>query len=156
MTIEEKITRYRSIPKRVAELQMDLAICTSVQAVRYDSIGEAKGTSGNATEQKLLNAVEIAAEIEQLEQERDQLKLGILQEINRAISGGGAKAWNKRDGRQTYRDYFEEHFPWDAFPDADARTLIDGVRVCDVFGGKHIAPDCTEICCDDHWGREML
>lgn len=70
--------------------------------------------------------------------------------------GGAAKAWNKRDGRQTYRDYFEEHFPWDAFPDADARTLIDGVRVCDVFGGKHIAPDCTEICCDDHWGREML
>lgn len=91
MTIEEKIARYRSIPKRVAELQMDLAICTSVQAVRYDSIGEAKGTSGNATEQKLLNAVEITAEIEQLEQERDQLKLGILQEINRAISGGGAK-----------------------------------------------------------------
>lgn len=66
-----------------------------------------------------------------------------------------AKAWNKRNGHQTYREYFEEQFPWDAFPDADARTLIDGVRVCDVFGGKHIAPDCTEICCDDHWDREM-
>ena len=91
MTIEEKIARYRSIPKRVAELQMDLAICTSVQAVRYDSIGEAKGTSGNATEQKLLNAVEIAAEIRQLEQERDALKLDIFREINQAIPGNSAR-----------------------------------------------------------------
>lgn len=69
--------------------------------------------------------------------------------------GAAVKAWNKRNGHQTYREYFEEQFPWDAFPDADAHTLIDGVRVCDVFGGKHIAPDCTEICCDDHWDREM-
>lgn len=91
MTIEEKIARYRSIPKRVAELQMDLAICTSVQAVRYDSIGAAHSSAGNRTEQKLLRAAEIDEEIGQLEQERDQLKLGILQEINRAISGDGAK-----------------------------------------------------------------
>lgn len=66
-----------------------------------------------------------------------------------------AKAWNKRNGHQTYREYFEEQFPWDAFTDADAHTLIDGVRVCDVFGGKHAAPDCAAICCEDHWDREM-
>lgn len=66
-----------------------------------------------------------------------------------------AKAWNKRDGPQTYREYFEEQFPWDAFPGTDADTIIRRVRVCTIFGNKHAAPDCTEICCRDHWNREM-
>lgn len=91
MTIEEKITRYRDIPKLIRDLQIDKEICTSVKSVQFDSIGEAKGTHGNSTEKKLIDAAEISEKIEQLEQERDQLKLGILQEINRAISGGGAK-----------------------------------------------------------------
>lgn len=68
---------------------------------------------------------------------------------------GAAKAWNKRNGHQTYREYFEEQFPCAAFPDADARTIINGTRVCEIFGDKHAAPDCAEICCRDHWDREM-
>ena len=91
MTIEEKITRYRGIPKLIRDLQIDKEICTSVKSVQFDSIGAAHGSAENRTEQKLLCAAEIDEEIEQLEQERDQLKLWILQEINRAISGGGAK-----------------------------------------------------------------
>ncbi len=91
MTIEEKIARYREIPKLIEDLQIDKEICTSVKSVQYDSIGEAKGTHENSTEKKLIDAAEIAAEIVQLERERDQLKLGILQEINCAISGDGAK-----------------------------------------------------------------
>lgn len=91
MTIEEKITRYRDIPKLIRDLQIDKEICMSVKSVQFDSIGEAKGTHGNSTEKKLIDAAEISEKIEQLEQERDQLKLGILQEINQAISGGGAK-----------------------------------------------------------------
>lgn len=91
MTIEEKITHYREIPKRIAELRIDKDICTSVKSVQFDSIGAAHGSAGNQTEQKLLRAAEIDEEIEQLEQERDQLKLDILQKINQAISGGGAK-----------------------------------------------------------------
>lgn len=91
MTIEEKITRYREIPKRIAELYIDKDICTSVKSVQFDSIGAAHGSAGNRTEQKLLRAAEIDGEIVLLEQERDRLKLGILQEINQAISGGGAK-----------------------------------------------------------------
>ena len=66
-----------------------------------------------------------------------------------------AKAWNKRYGRQTYREYFEEQFPRDAFPDADTHTIIRRVRVCTIFGDKYAAPDCAEICCRDHWNREM-
>ena len=91
MTIEEKIARYREIPKRIAELCIDKDICTSVKSVQFDSIGATHSSAGNRTEQKLLRAAEIDEEIGQLEQERDRLKLGILQEINQAISGGGAK-----------------------------------------------------------------
>ena len=47
MTIEEKITRYRGIPKLIKDLQIDKEICTSVKSVQFDSIGEAKGTHGN-------------------------------------------------------------------------------------------------------------
>lgn len=91
MTIEEKITRYRGIPKLIKDLQIDKEICTSVKSVQFDSIGEAKGTHGNSTEKKLIDAAEIDEEIERLEQELDQLKLDILQEINHAVSGGGEK-----------------------------------------------------------------
>ena len=108
MTIEEKITRYRDIPKLIRDLQIDKEICTSVKSVQFDSIGAAHGSAENRTEQKLLRAAEIDEEIEQLEQERDQLKLWILQEINRAISGGGAKEVNadhteiaSADGKQS-------------------------------------------------------
>ena len=91
MTIEEKIARYREIPKLIEDLQIDKEICTSVKSVQYDSIGEAKGTHENSTEKKLIDAAEIDTEIAQLERERNQLKLEILQEINCAISGDGAK-----------------------------------------------------------------
>ena len=40
MTIEEKIARYREIPKLIEDLQIDKEICTSVKSVQYDSIGE--------------------------------------------------------------------------------------------------------------------
>ena len=39
MTIEEKITRYRDIPKLIRDLQIDKEICTSVKSVQFDSIG---------------------------------------------------------------------------------------------------------------------
>lgn len=48
MTIEEKITRYRGIPKLVKDLQIDKEICTSVKSVQFDSIGEAKEPTGTA------------------------------------------------------------------------------------------------------------
>lgn len=70
MTIEEKITRYRSIPKLIKDLQIDKEICTSVKSVQFDSIGAAHGSAENRTEQKLLRAAEIDEEIEQLEQMR--------------------------------------------------------------------------------------
>lgn len=54
MTIEEKITRYRGIPKLIKDLQIDKEICTSVKSVQFDSIGAAHGSAENRTEQKLL------------------------------------------------------------------------------------------------------
>ena len=68
---------------------------------------------------------------------------------------GAAKAWNKRDGRQTYREYFEEQFPWDAFPDADVDEIISKLRVCQLWGKEHVATDCEAISCATHWDREM-
>lgn len=73
MTIEEKITRYRGIPKLIKDLQIDKEICTSVKSVQFDSIGEAKGTHGNSTEKKLIDAAEISEKIAALQQERDLL-----------------------------------------------------------------------------------
>ena len=66
MTIEEKITRYRGIPKLIKDLQIDKEICTSVKSVQFDSIGAAHGSAENRTEQKLLRAAEIDEEIGQL------------------------------------------------------------------------------------------
>ena len=62
MTIEEKITRYRGIPKLIRDLQIDKEICTSVKSVQFDSIGAAHGSAENRTEQKLLCAAEIDEE----------------------------------------------------------------------------------------------
>ena len=52
MTIEEKIKRYRGIPKLLKDLQIDKEICTSVKSVQFDSIGEAKGTHGEQHREK--------------------------------------------------------------------------------------------------------
>lgn len=87
MTLEEKIIRYRNIPKRIAELKIDKEICAFVKAVQYDSIGEGKGTSGNRTETKMVDAAAISAEIDELEKECNALKVDILQEINETICG---------------------------------------------------------------------
>lgn len=87
MTLEEKINRYRSIPKRITELEIDKDICTSVKAVQYDSIGDGKGTHGNRMETRMVDAAAISAEIDELKKEYDVLKLDILQEINIGISG---------------------------------------------------------------------
>ena len=75
MTIEEKIARYREIPKLIEDLQIDKEICTSVKSVQYDSIGEAKGTTENNTEKKLITAAEIGEKIVALQQERDRLEI---------------------------------------------------------------------------------
>lgn len=96
MTLEEKISRYRSIPKRIAELEIDKDICTSVKAVQYDSIGDAKGTPANNAERKMVDAAAIAAEIKELEKEYDVLKLDILQKINSVIDGNGVREVDMR------------------------------------------------------------
>lgn len=70
-------------------------------------------------------------------------------------ASGAAKAWNRRKGHKTYREYFEEQFPWDAFPEMAVSTIISQIGVCCIFGDEHIAPDCDGICCRDHWDREM-
>lgn len=68
---------------------------------------------------------------------------------------GAAKARNTRNGRQTYREYFEEHFPWDAFPEADAESIIDTLCPDQLFGEMHDPPDCEGVRCGDCWDREM-
>lgn len=68
---------------------------------------------------------------------------------------GAAKAWNKRKWHQTYREYFEEQFPRDAFPAADVDEIISELRVCQLWGKEHVATDCEDILCATHWDREM-
>ena len=87
MTLEEKINRYRSIPKRIAELEIDKDICTSVKAVQYDSIGDAKGTPENNAERKMVDAAAISAEITELEKEHASIRLELKDSIDQAICG---------------------------------------------------------------------
>ena len=87
MTIEEKITRYRGIPRLIEDLQIDKEICTSVKSVQFDGIGGVRGTHGNSTEKKLLDAAEISEKIAALQQERDRLELSIMQHINTTLCG---------------------------------------------------------------------
>lgn len=96
MTIEEKITRYRGIPKLIKDLQIDKEICTSVKSVQFDSIGEAKGTHGNSTEKKLIDAAEISEKIAALQQERDRLELSIMQHINTTLCGSDEETVDMR------------------------------------------------------------
>ena len=100
MTIEEKITRYRGIPKLIKDLQIDKEICTSVKSVQFDSIGEAKGTHGNITEKKLIDAAEISEKIAALLQ--DQLELGIMQHINIALCGSDEETVDMRIALKKY------------------------------------------------------
>lgn len=66
-----------------------------------------------------------------------------------------AKAWNKRYGHQTYREYFEEQFPWDAFPDATTHDVCNYMCIGHFFGNAAKAENCGEIECDECWDREM-
>lgn len=68
---------------------------------------------------------------------------------------GAAKAWNKRNGHQTYREYFEEQFPRDAFPEADVESIIDTLCPEKLFGEMHNPPDCEGMRCGSCWDREM-
>ena len=102
MTIEEKITRYRSIPKLIKDLQIDKEICTSVKSVQFDSIGEAKGTHGNSTEKKLIDAAEISEKIAALQQERDRLELSIMQHINTTLRGSDEETVDMRIALKKY------------------------------------------------------
>lgn len=102
MTIEEKVTRYREIPKLIRDLQIDKEICTSVKSVQFDSIGEAKGTHGNSTEKKLIDAAEISEKIAALQQEREQLELGIMQHINTTLCGSDEETVDMRIALKKY------------------------------------------------------
>lgn len=96
MTIDEKIARYREIPKLIEDLQIDKEICTSVNSVQYDSIGEAKGTHENSTEKKLIDAAEISQKIAELQLERARLELSIMQHINGVLCGGDKETVDMR------------------------------------------------------------
>ena len=102
MTIEEKIKRYRGIPKLLKDLQIDKEICTSVKSVQFDSIGEAKGTHGNSTEKKLIDAAEISEKIAALQQERDRLELSIMQHINTTLCGSDEETVDMRIALKKY------------------------------------------------------
>ena len=108
MTIEEKIARYREIPKLIEDLQIDKEICTSVKSVQYDSIGEAKGTTENNTEKKLITAAEIDEKIVALQQERDRLEIGIMQHINTVLCGNDVETV---DTRITLKKYLLQGVP---------------------------------------------
>lgn len=102
MTLEEKINRYRSIPRLIEDLRIDKEICTSVKSVQYNSIGEAKGTHGNRIEKKLIDVAEIEEKINALQWEREQLEISIVQDINTALCGSEEETVDMRIALKRY------------------------------------------------------
>ena len=74
---------------------------------------------------------------------------------NTYTEGDAAKAWNKRIGHETYKEYFDAHISWDAFPDANVDNIIGYVCVRQFFGNAAKAENCEEIECSECWDREM-
>lgn len=66
-----------------------------------------------------------------------------------------AKTWNKRIGHETYKEYFDAHISWDAFPDANVDNIIGYVCIRQFFGNAAKAESCEEIECSECWDREM-
>lgn len=68
-----------------------------------------------------------------------------------------AKAWNKRIGHETYKEYLDAHISWDAFPDANVDNITDHVCIRQFFGAAAKAEDCgnIEFECSECWDREM-
>ena len=74
---------------------------------------------------------------------------------NFATSNAAARAWNRRKGHQTYRDYLDESVSWDSFPNANVDNIIDYVCIRQFFGNAAKAENCGEIACSECWNREM-
>lgn len=70
---------------------------------------------------------------------------------------GAAKAWNKRIGHETYKEYLDAHISWDAFQDANVDNITDHVCIRQFFGDAAKAEDCgnIEFECSECWDREM-
>lgn len=73
-----------------------------MKSVQFDSIGEAKGTHGNSTEKKLIDAAEISEKIAALQQERERLELGIMQHINTTLCGSDEETVDMRIALKKY------------------------------------------------------
>ena len=65
------------------------------------------------------------------------------------------KEWNRRNGSQTYKEYFEENIPQDAFPHIDrssiCRRSIFGYRLTD---GEMLC-EAGEGNCEECWNEVM-
>ena len=63
------------------------------------------------------------------------------------------KAWNHRSGSQTYKEYFDENFPQDAFPHLDRSSICRR----SIFGGtdKETLCEIGEGDCEACWNEVM-
>lgn len=74
---------------------------------------------------------------------------------NFVTSTAAAKAWNKRIGHETYKEYLDDHISWDAFPNATTHDICNYMCISHFFGNDAKAEDCGNIECSDCWDREM-
>lgn len=67
-----------------------------------------------------------------------------------------AKKWNYRKGHKTFREYFEENFPLDKFPQF-SKSARDNDAICVkvLFGDDAVSVPCCEMNCTDCWDMEM-
>lgn len=64
--------------------------------------------------------------------------------------------WNYREGHKTFREYFEENFPFDKFPQLSENARETGaICVKVLFGDVAVAVPCCEMTCAECWDMEM-
>lgn len=67
-----------------------------------------------------------------------------------------AKCWNYRKGHKTFREYFDENFPLDKFPQfSESARNTGAICVKVLFGDDAVAVPCCEMTCAECWDMEM-
>lgn len=87
MTLKEKLTRIRSIPNRISEIEENRSRLLAPKTAGFDSTGASVLSGTNGTESKNISFADEGKEINKLLAERNRLVNEVQQEIDDILKG---------------------------------------------------------------------
>ena len=87
MTLKEKLTRIRSIPNRISEIEENRSRLLAPKTAGFDSAGASALSGTNGTETKNISFADEGKEINKLLAERKKLISEVQQEIDDILKG---------------------------------------------------------------------